>query len=125
MGLGGPVRAPVEGIEVERRMTQRTREMGIRMAVGASSSDLLKLVVSQTMRLATIGVAIGATGALLLTRSMEGLLYEVSAVDARSFIAVGVLLFVVAPVASACSTLQSGAWRMRSATSGIFSTRGA
>jgi putative ABC transport system permease protein len=82
-------------------VSQRTREMGIRMAVGASSSDLLKLVVGQVMRLAAIGVAIGATGALLMTRSMEALLYEVSSVDARSFIAVGVLLFAVALVASA------------------------
>ncbi len=74
----------------------RTREIGIRMALGASRVDVLKMVVSQGMALAITGIAAGLIGAFALTRFMESLLYEVTATDPITFIVVAVLLAGVA-----------------------------
>jgi putative ABC transport system permease protein len=75
---------------------QRTREIGIRMALGAQSGDVLKLVVSQGMLLALIGIAIGVGGAIGLTRLMSSLLFGVTATDPVTFVATAVLLTGVA-----------------------------
>ncbi|HVG18372.1 MAG TPA: ABC transporter permease, partial [Blastocatellia bacterium] len=66
-------------------VTQRTHEIGIRLAMGAQSSDVLKLIVGQAARLAFIGVAVGLAAAFLLTRFMSSLLYGVSATDPLTF----------------------------------------
>ena len=80
-------------------VTQRTHEIGIRIALGAQTSDVLKMVVKQGITLTMIGVAVGLAGALLLTRVMTSLLYGVSATDPVTFIGVAILLTSVALLA--------------------------
>ncbi len=81
-------------------VTQRTREIGVRIALGAQQRDVLSLVVRNGLRLAAIGVAIGFVGALLLTRLMQGVLFGVSSNDPATFAAVAIVLFGVAAFAS-------------------------
>jgi putative ABC transport system permease protein len=77
-------------------VTQRTHEIGIRMALGASASDVLSMIVRQGMMLAIIGVGLGLLAAFALTRLMQSLLFEVSASDPLTFAFVSLLLASVA-----------------------------
>ena len=76
-------------------VSQRTHEVGIRMALGAGSRDVVRLFMGQGMRLVFVGLVIGLGGALALTRLMSSLLFGVSTTDAATFVAVGVGLMVV------------------------------
>ena len=81
-------------------VAQRTREIGIRLAIGAAPRDVLRLVVRQGLALAIAGVGLGLLGALLLTRVLRSLLFEVNPLDPTTFGAVAVLLLGVSLMAS-------------------------
>jgi len=80
-------------------VSQRTREIGLRMALGARGGDVMRLVVRHGMRLALIGLLIGLAGALALTRLMSSVLYGVSATDVVTFAGVTLLLGSVVLIA--------------------------
>ena len=81
-------------------VTQRTQEMGIRRALGARSSDVLRLVVGEGLRLVLAGVAVGIAGAFGLTRLMKALLFGVSPADPATFAGIALLFLLVAFAAS-------------------------
>jgi putative ABC transport system permease protein len=80
-------------------VTQRTQEIGIRMALGAQAGDILKIIVKQGMALTLIGVALGVAGALALTHIMSSLLFGVRATDPVTFASISLLLVLVAFIA--------------------------
>ena len=80
-------------------VTQRTQEIGIRMALGASARDVQARIIGQTLRLALIGLVIGAGASLLLARSASGLLFGVTAGDPQTFVGMIGILAIVALVA--------------------------
>jgi predicted permease len=79
--------------------SQRTHEIGIRMALGAQAKDVLKLIIGNGMVLAMIGVALGLGGAFAVTRLMAGLLFGVTTTDAPTFVIVSVGLIAIALLA--------------------------
>jgi ABC-type antimicrobial peptide transport system permease subunit len=81
-------------------VSQRTRELGIRVAIGARPADLLSMVVGQGMRLAAIGVGAGLVVALAVTRLASSLLYGISATDPLTFVGIALLLAGIALAAS-------------------------
>jgi ABC-type antimicrobial peptide transport system permease subunit len=81
-------------------VTQRTQEIGIRMALGAQRGDVLRMVVGQAMVLTIAGIGVGAAGAFALTRLMTKLLFNVKPGDPLTFVAVATLLWGVAALAS-------------------------
>jgi ABC-type antimicrobial peptide transport system permease subunit len=81
-------------------VSQRTNEIGIRMALGAQSSDVLRMLIRRGMILTLIGVSLGGAAALALTRVLKNLLFNVSATDPATFALVAMLLVGVALIAS-------------------------
>ena len=81
-------------------VSQRTREIGIRIAIGADRRDVLRMFLAQGARLAAIGLATGIVGAFALTRLMATLLFGISATDPETFAAVTLLMMLVALLAS-------------------------
>ena len=79
---------------------QRTREFGVRTALGARSRDVLAMVLSQGLRLTSIGIGIGLAGAIALTRYIEGMLYGVTPLDPLTYVAVVALFAAVTSIAS-------------------------
>ncbi|HEX8458967.1 MAG TPA: ABC transporter permease [Pyrinomonadaceae bacterium] len=88
-------------------VAQRTREFGIRMALGARRGDVLRLAVGHGLKLVLIGIAIGLGAAFLLTRVMSSLLYGVSATDPLTFISISLILISVALLASLIPALRA------------------
>ena len=84
---------------IAQTVGQRTQEFGIRMALGAQRSDVLLLVLRDGMKLAGVGIAIGLSGAFLMTRLMRTLLFEVTPTDPLTFTAITLLLSAVALLA--------------------------
>jgi ABC-type antimicrobial peptide transport system permease subunit len=81
-------------------VVQRTREIGVRIAVGAQSWDVLSLVVRQGLKLVFFGSVLGIVGALVATRLVSSFLYGVTTTDPVTFVGVSLLLIVVAVLAS-------------------------
>jgi len=88
-------------------VTQRTREIGVRIALGARTTSVLGMVLGRGLQLAGIGVAIGLGASLLLTRLMSGVLYGVSPTDPVTFAGVAVALLAVAALASAIPAFRA------------------
>jgi putative ABC transport system permease protein len=85
---------------VSYSVAQRTREIGIRVALGAQSRDVLGLVVKEALRLTVLGVILGLAGAFAATRILRSLLFEVTPTDPATFICLSLLLTLVALLAS-------------------------
>ena len=81
-------------------VVQRSREIGVRLALGALPGSVIRLVIGQGARLAAVGIVIGLAGALALTRAMQSLLFDVSPFDVTSFASAAALLLLVAVLAS-------------------------
>jgi putative ABC transport system permease protein len=88
-------------------VSQRTRELGIRMALGASRADVLRLVVVQAARLTLVGVVTGLAASIAASRLIASLLYGVSPTDIVTFVAVPVLLAASALAASYLPALRA------------------
>jgi putative ABC transport system permease protein len=81
-------------------VAQRTREIGIRMALGAAGGDVLRLVLRQALRLSVVAVAAGLAASVVLARGLASLLYGVRPIDPATFGGVALLLFAVAALAA-------------------------
>ena len=88
-------------------VVQRTHEIGVRMALGAQRRDVLRLVVGHALKLVAIGTVIGLVLALLSTRTLSALLYNVGALDATTFILVTIMLAAIALLASYIPALRA------------------
>jgi len=88
-------------------VAQRTREIGIRMALGAQRSDVLKLTIANSLKLVGTGLIIGLVAAFALTRVMASLLFGVSATDPITFATISVILMSVALLASYIPALRA------------------
>jgi putative ABC transport system permease protein len=86
---------------------QRTREIGLRMAIGASPGDVLKLIVGGAMKLALVGVVLGLAGAAIFARLAQTLLFEVAPSDPASYLATAAVLFGVAMIACYAPTRRA------------------
>jgi ABC-type antimicrobial peptide transport system permease subunit len=90
VGLGGVIAHAV---------SQRTREIGVRVALGARHGQVLRLILGQGIRLIVVGLAVGLVGARALSRLIAALLFGVSATDTASYLSATVLWFAVALLA--------------------------
>ena len=89
-------------------VTQRTRELGVRMTLGATTSQVIGLVLKQAFRLSAVGIVLGLGGAVVLTRFLQPLLYQVSVTDLATFAGVPLLLVLVTFVAAWVPARRAG-----------------
>jgi ABC-type antimicrobial peptide transport system permease subunit len=80
-------------------VSQRTQEIGVRVALGATTRNVLSMVIGQGLKLTVVGLAVGLTGSFLLSRVMASLLFEISPTDPLTFAMVGIGLAAVALLA--------------------------
>ena len=111
LGIFGAIAAGLAAIGIYGVMSysvaERTREIGIRMALGASARDVLRLVVLQALLLLAIGLTLGLAGSFALTRYLKSALYEVTNTDPATYIGVSILLAAVAMVACLVPTRRA------------------
>jgi ABC-type antimicrobial peptide transport system permease subunit len=88
-------------------VSQRTHEIGIRLAIGADRVQVLGMILRQGVTLALFGIAVGLVGAFALTRVMQSLLYQVTASDPVTFASVPIALVIVAAMASYLPALRA------------------
>jgi ABC-type antimicrobial peptide transport system permease subunit len=88
-------------------VSERVRELGLRMALGASRSDILRLVLRRALILATVGIALGAVASVLATRLVTDLLFMVTPLDHWVFITVTLVLFSVSLIAALAPALRA------------------
>ena len=81
------------------QVSQRTHEIGLRMALGAQARDVLKMIIRQGMLLVLIGVAVGLACAVALTRIMSNLLFDITVTDPATYASIALLLTAVSLVA--------------------------
>ena len=88
-------------------VTRRSREIGVRMALGAARSSVLGLVLKQGLAMAAVGVALGLLGALAMTRLLQAQLFDVTSTDPATFVAVALGLLSVATMATLVPALRA------------------
>ncbi len=88
-------------------VTQRRQEIGIRMAIGAQRGDILQMILRSGLKLVAIGVAVGLTGSLAVTRILQGQLFGISAYDPLTFVGIAALLTAVATAACLLPALRA------------------
>jgi ABC-type antimicrobial peptide transport system permease subunit len=88
-------------------VTQRTRELGLRVALGADSTAVARLIVGDGLKLTLIGVSVGLIGAVATSRALDSMLYGVTASDPVSFAAIATLLGAIALIASYVPTRRA------------------
>jgi putative ABC transport system permease protein len=111
LGIFGAIAAVLAAIGIYGVMAysvaERTKEIGIRMALGASAYDIFRLMVSRALILLAVGLTLGLAGSFALTRYLASALYEVKATDPSTFAAVSLLLAVVAVAACLIPTRRA------------------
>ena len=93
---------------VSYSVAQRTKEVGIRLSLGASKSEVIRLLLSGGLRLVAIGAGVGMVAALLLARLLQGLLFGIKAIDPLTFVAVPLVLRSVAFLAAWLPARRAG-----------------
>ena len=88
-------------------VSQRTREIGVRMALGARPADVLRMILAEGLKLVAVGVALGVAAALMLTRLLEGMIYGVSMRDPLIFVLVNLLMVAVSLAACYVPALRA------------------
>jgi ABC-type antimicrobial peptide transport system permease subunit len=88
-------------------VSQRTREIGVRMALGARPADVLRMILAEGLKLVAVGVVLGVAAALMVTRLLEGMIYGVSMRDPLIFVLVNLLMVTVSLAACYVPALRA------------------